>query len=147
MNRPYLIGFALLLIVIAAGLWRPWEETREDWIRKTKLELSQRPAPPADFEKTLEPGQWAGGGYVLFENGWAAFASHTIHYSERIGDVALLRAADGTLYESRFHFCTGTLAFWQREDDPELRISRPRDIAHFLALYGEKHRWKRLADL
>jgi len=55
---------------------------------------------------TLPMGRWAGNGYILFSNGWAAFACHTFHDSEKIGDVALL----GHLMEflcQPFHFCIG----------------------------------------
>src|SRR5262245_6087506 len=117
MRRAKIIASIVLFCAIVGVLaaWRPWEMTREQWIRETLVELRQSPPPPGDISTHLTAKlpdgvsevMWAGAGYMIFEDGWARFIHHTFHSSERIGDVALLRASDGSIYVSRFHFCVG----------------------------------------
>jgi hypothetical protein len=145
MRRAIIIGIAALGIVLAGLLvWRPWEMTPERWIRTALKELQQMPPPPADFAASLGDGEWAGQRYLLFTNGWACFSYHTFHASERVGDIGLLRASDGSLYIAHFHFCVGLTEYSQRVLPSERQQPRPRDMAHFIELYGPKHGWKRL---
>jgi hypothetical protein len=140
--------FALIFTATAAVtvLWRPWELTRAQWIRRAVRELREIPPPTEDFARSLAPGEWVGQGYVLFDKGWATFKAHTFHSSKRNGDVALLRGSDGAFYISHFHFCVGLGEYFQFMREPAEQQSRPRDIQHFLELYGKKHRWKPLPD-
>jgi len=90
----------------------------------------------------MRDGEWvaiAGDhAYMLFTDGWAVFVAHTFHDSERIGDVALLRASDGTLYISHFHFCVGVTEY--------VGSPRPQNIQGFLQKYKDIHGWKRIPN-
>ena len=147
MRRGLIIGIVALVTVSAALLsWQPWQMTSERWIRNSVVQLRQMPPPPAGLASSLGQGEWAGQGYLLFTNGWACFASTTFHSSERVGDIGLLRASDGSFYICHFHFCVGLLEYRQDIRRPEERQGRPQDIGQFIEHYGKINGWERLAD-
>lgn len=144
--RRFLIIGVMILAAIAASLlaWWPGVLTQEKWIRHAMQQLRQTPPPPAGLASSPGGGEWAGQGYLLFTNGWACFTSHTVHSSGRVGDIGLLRASDGSFYISHFHFCVGLDEYSQQVHPPEQRQARPRDIGHFIELYGQTHGWTRI---
>ena len=147
MRRSLIIGVVVLVAITASLLtWRPWELTRKRWIHNAMHQLRQTTPPPANLASSLGQGEWAGQSYLLFTNGWACFRSHTFHSSERVGDIGMLRASDGSFYICHFHFCVGLKEYWQEVRPPEEQQARPRDINHFIELYGKTHGWKRLPD-
>ncbi len=147
MRRRLIIG-VIALGVAAAGLLalRPWESARERWIRSATRQLRQVPPPPASLGSSLGSGEWAGEGYILFTNGWACFRSHTFHASEEVGDIGLLRASDGSFYICHFHFCLGLGAYWTATWAGVKPRPRPRDIRHFIEIYGPTQGWTRISD-
>ena len=147
MRRLIIITVVALVAVSTVLLvWRPWEMTRERWIHSAMQRLREMPPPPTNLVTSVGEGDWAGKGYMLFSNGWACFSYHTFHESERVGDIALLRASDGSFYVCHFHFCVGLGEYWQSVRPPEERQLQPRDIGHFIELYEKKQGWKRLPD-
>jgi hypothetical protein len=139
MRRWTIIIIALVaLLAIVAGVWKPWSMTQAQWLAKTTQELRSCVPPPAYLVTNLPPGRWVAQRYLIFSNDWACFAYHTFHRSERIGDVALLRGADGSFYISRYHFCAGL------PEDPD--APQPKDLADFLKTYGTDQQWKRLSS-
>lgn len=138
------IGILLAAIMTSLLVWRPWEMTREQWIHEAKLQLQNVPPPPANLINSLGSEQWAKSGYLFFTNGWARIISHTIHDSERVGDVALLRSSNGTLFMSRFHFCTGEYEYFVLGSVPgeaDVSEGKPADIQHFIQRFGKRHDW------
>jgi hypothetical protein len=107
-------------------------------------QLRQMPPPPASLASSLGSEDWAGQGYMVFTNGWACFTSHTFHSSMRVGDIGLLLSSDGSFYICHFHFCVGLAEYSQVTWAPEVKRPRPRDIDHFIELYGKTHGWKRI---
>jgi hypothetical protein len=138
MKSRIAILLAFLIASSIAVLFHTHRHVQTLWLENASQTLASRGAPPADLIRTFRPGNWAGNGYILFSNGWAAFACHTFHDSEKIGDVALLRTPDGVLYVSHFHFCIGEMEFFQQ--------AQPRDFQRFLQIYGTKQGWKRKPD-
>jgi hypothetical protein len=138
------IGILLAASMTSLLVWRPWEMTREQWIREAKLQLRTVPPPPAHLANSLGPEQWARDGYLLFTNGWARMVSHTFHDSERVGDVAFLRSSDGTLFMSGFHFCTGEYQYFVLGAVPGESVvpdGKPADIQQFIQRFGKQHDW------
>lgn len=140
--NPLLLAF-LVGCIVALSHAAAAENKAEQalWIKKTTQKLQDRGAPSAELMHTLKPGQWAGHGYLLFSNGWASFACHTIHDSEEIGDVALLRTSDGAIYISHYHFCVGEGEFWFSHR------AQPKNFSKFLELkIFSGQGWKRKTD-
>ena len=131
------VTFLLVFLIAStiAILFCARRHAQAQWLKSAAQELQSRGTPPADLMHTLPMGRWAGNGYILFSNGWAAFACHTFHDSEKIGDVALLRTPDGVLYVSHFHFCIGETEYYG--------WPQPRDFSSFLEIFGAKQGWKR----
>lgn len=108
------------------------------WLWSSVQELQNRGLPPANFTNGLPPGVWANHGFLVFSNGWASFAYHTVHETGDVGDIALLRTSEGIFYVSHYHFCCAEATFYSER--------QPKDIADFLEMFGAKHGWKRGAD-
>ena len=145
------IGVVLLGVVAATFLaWRPWELRRERWIRSAMRQLRQAPPPPTSLAPSLSSKEWTldydGQGYIFFTNGWAWFATHTVESSKRVGDIGLLRASDGSFYICHHHFSYGVGAYLQWPKANDKQQPRPRDIRHFIELYGQTQGWKRIPD-
>ena len=105
------------------------------WLWSEVQHLQNLGTPSMTLTTNQEPNTWSKDGFLIFSNGWAAFVCHTIHDSENIGDVALLRTPDGVFYVSHYHFCCGEWTFDAGD--------RPGDFAQFLELYGTKQNWTR----
>ena len=142
MRKWVAIGVAVALVVGACcGALVLRHTSQAGWIHTTVRILQSWP-PPSPEIKLAAKGDWAVNvgdrrGYLLFVDSWAVFAAHTLHASERIGDVALLQASDGAIYISHFHFCVGLGEF---SDQPQ-----PKDLQDFLQEYGAKQQWQRLS--
>jgi hypothetical protein len=135
-----LANLAVSFIVMSSAVGSDRDVAQAQWLKSATQELQSRGAPSTELMHTLQPGQWAGHGFILFTNGWASFAYHTFHDSEEIGDVALLRTSDGIFYVSHFHFCVGEAEFWAPHK------IQPKDFSQFLELYGAKQDWKKKPD-
>jgi hypothetical protein len=148
MRHSLKIGvIALAVVAVSLVAWRPWESARERWLRAATRQLRQLPPPPASLASSLGSAEWAGQGYMLFTNGWACFTSQTFHSSMQVGDIGLLRSSDGSFYTCHFHFCVGMEGeYGQVSWAPEVKRPRPRDIKHFIELYGETQGCKRIPD-
>lgn len=106
------------------------------WLWSQVQKLQNRSAPPSTvITNKSELRLWAKDGYLVFSNGWAAFACHTFHDSEEIGDIALLRTTDGIFYVSHYHFCCGETIFDCGD--------QPKDFSQFLEAFGAKQNWTR----
>lgn len=123
------------IFLIGLAVWTPATVAQARWLRKTAVELHACGPPPPEARASLAPGRWANERYLIFSNDWASFAYNTFHDSERLGDIALLRGADGSLYVSHYHFCTGL------PDPPN--APRPANLADFLRLNEAKQKWIR----
>ena len=134
-----IISFLAVMLVLPAyrahHRYHGDQKAQAIWLWSSVQELQNRGSPPADFAKGLDPDVWVSHGFLVFSNGWASFTFHTIHDSEDIGDIALLRTSDGIFYVSYFHFCVGEAEFSSQR--------HPKDIAEFLELFGARHGWKR----
>jgi hypothetical protein len=140
MNKRIAIGLAVALAICAScEAFMLWRTSQVYWIRTTVRMLRSYSPPPAS-KKTVGDGKWivmtADREYLVFSNGWAYFAANTIHESERIGDVAILCASDGTLYISHFHFCIPHIVL--------PRQPQPKDLQDFLRKSGANQGWKKL---
>ena len=138
MKSRIAILLAFLIASSIAVLFYTHRRAQTLWLENASQTLASRGAPPADLIHTFRPGNWAGNGYILFSNGWAAFACHTFHDSTKIGDIALLRTSEGIPYESHFHFCIGVTEYYSQP--------QPKDFSRFLEIYGAKQGWKRKPD-
>ena len=141
MLKRIAIWSAVALFILCLGAWAYRQTGQAAWIHGATTALRGYPAPSPDL-KPMRDGEWvaiAGDhAYMLFTDGWAVFVAHTFHDSERIGDVALLRASDGTLYISHFHFCVGVTEY--------VGSPRPQNIQGFLQKYKDIHGWKRIPN-
>jgi hypothetical protein len=132
------IAFIVIILAVAVFLILPAlphhanKRAQAIWLWSEVQRLQNLGAPPMTLATNREPNAWSKDGFLVFSNGWAAFACHTIHDpdSENIGDIALLRTSDGIIYVSYYHFCCGEWTF-DTED-------RPRDFSQFLEVYGAK---------
>jgi len=61
-----------------------------------------------------------------------------------VGDIGLLRDSEGSYYICQYHFCVGLHEYWQQVRPPQEQRPRPRDIGHFIELYGQTNGWKRI---
>ena len=141
MFKRITIGLVVVLFVGALGAYGFRRASQAAWVHTTTSALKGYPAPSADMKPGQDGGWVVDAGdhaYMLFGDGWAVFTAHTFHDSERIGDVAIFRASDGTLYISHFHFCVG-LAWY-------VGPPRPKNLQEFLQKYGAEQRWERLPN-
>ncbi len=155
MRRALIIGLISCTAAFCfVAVWQYWyvprrelaqsQLAREQWLLSTKASLSEAANPTAVTMPLPEGEDWAALDVIRFSDGWARFACHTFHDSERIGDIALLRASDGTFYISDFHFCVGILEYSQQLLELAKRQPPPKNIGHFIEQYGPVHGWKKL---
>ena len=130
------LGLIIVSLIAASIYWH--KHAQAQWLENAKHTLAGRTAPSHDLVHTFRPAAWADQGYLIFSNGWAAFAFHTFHDSRKVGDIALLRTSDGVCYVSHYHFCVGEDEFFGQP--------QPRDVAQFLKIYGAKQGWKKQPD-
>ena len=135
MKSRIIISLVLIVVCLGAASIYRHRHAQAQWLENERQTLASRAAPSAGLVQTFRPGDWAGQGYLVFSNGWASFAFHTFHDSEKIGDIALLRTSEGVFYTSHFHFCVGETEF---SSQPQ-----PRDVSQFLEIYGAKQGWSK----
>ena len=124
-----LIGFQLIRLALQ-------RHAQSQWLQTTIKTLEKRGSPSANLVQAFRPDAWAGEGYILFSNGWAQFACHTFHDSEKIGDIAAIRTPDNIIYVSHFHFCISESEYYG--------LPQPKDFAQFLEIFGPKQGWKKM---
>ena len=146
--------FGLIIVILALLFWilspaifarRHHADSRAQavWLWSEVQDLQNRGTPSASLVTNIESRAWAKNGsrvwaesgFLVFSNGWASFACHTIHDSEDIGDVALLRTSDGVFYVSYYHFCMGEGSFAATE--------QPKDFPQFLEFFEVDQKWTR----
>jgi hypothetical protein len=141
--HPYIVYIRWWYNTKAEREWMEAEErgTPTQWLQSARQDLQKRGAPSPELIRSIQSGHWAGGGYLLFSNGWASFAWHSSHESERyggrIGNIALLRTPEGDFYVSHFHFCLGEAEFQGQNK------TQPKDLSQFLEIYGTEQQWRR----
>lgn len=137
------------LVIIMIGPWvrrnlrnRTDIKREREWIWVKARQLAEAGPPSAELQNGAITGRWVQQDYLLFSNGWAGYRIHTSHACDGLGNMALLRTKDGTLYLSKLHFCVG-IADWMvpATNDPP----RPADATEFLAVYGKYQQWNRLS--
>ena len=83
-------------------------------------------------------GHWATPDYLVFSNGWAAYAMHSWHDNDGMDDIALLRTSDGPFYLSKHHLCCGITSdlLMPGGDNPQ-----PADARDFIERRGQRQEW------
>ncbi len=141
------LAVLLILPLLHQGSYRVNAERQ--WILQTVQELLQTAPPsfpPSSGTNTSRKDPWwAHPNYLIFSNGWAAYKIHTIHDSDDVGDITVLRSSGGAFYCSREHYCVGITEWMEPSPHADEQIAAPSDLADFLQHYGRAQRWNAFA--
>jgi hypothetical protein len=137
--RPLLVICTILLVAFTClTAFVYWRTSQKYWINATVRTLRSYPPPPAGIT-TVGDGKWivgnSGRSYLVFSNGWAGIAINNREQSERLGDLAIMCASDGTVYISHYHFDVGIRELSERRP-------QPKDLQDFLR--KDPHGWQKL---
>jgi hypothetical protein len=109
------------------------------WTRMAMSQLRNLTPPPAATLWSASNGNWVVGSYLVFSNDWAAFTNHSLHESDELGEIALLRTSDGRVFRTKHHFCNDINEFMIEAE--QNRKPQPRDLQDFFNLYGTNKNW------
>ena len=130
-------------VLLERGPGRKWREAAQirselEWIKKATRQLETVGPPPIEIIQGAVTGRWATPDYLIFSNGWAAYAMHSLHDNDGMDDIALLRTSDGPFYLSRCHLCCGITSELLT---PEGELPQPADASDFIERKAPKQEW------
>lgn len=112
-----------------------------DWIIQAEAELRAATNAPPVSTNAAAP-EWITGTHVVFSNGWAAYRVHSVHDSDGLADMALLRGSDGRLFFSTKHFCSGNISMELTDSN----LPAPADLEEFLRKRAARQEWQPFPD-
>lgn len=144
-----LVFSGAIILVLAQHPLLKWRERdsvkvqkQREWICRTVARLRKAEPPAADLAQSSSETPWITSGYLIFSNGWAAYKVHTHHDDRLIGDIALLRLADGRIYSSRHHYCSSIRRLMTRVDG---NPPQPHDFEDFFNNRARHQEWNLLS--